>query len=206
MCTNIQTGAVRAVKTILKTGFYNEEERLRFISEITLLKTMDHPNILKLYEVFQDSARFYVVTEMCEGGELFDEIIKRKSFSESDAAQIMYQVLSAMVYCHSKKICHRDLKPENVLLEGEGTVKIIDFGTAQSFDPEKGMNNVLGTPFYMAPEIFMQAKYDEKCDIWSIGVIMFMMLTGKPPFYGNSDAKIIKRVKKGVYPKSCNRI
>ena len=91
---------------------------------------MDHPNILKLYEVYQDDARFYVVTELCEGGELFDEIIKRNHFSEKDAAEIMLQVLKAINYCHANDICHRDLKPENILIESEGLIKVIDFGTA----------------------------------------------------------------------------
>lgn len=91
---------------------------------------MDHPNIVKLYEVFQDEARYYVVTELCRGGELFDEIIKRQRFSEMDAAKIIYQVLSACSYCHANKICHRDFKPENILLENEDLVKVVDFGTA----------------------------------------------------------------------------
>lgn len=186
---------------MVKSGFHNEEERERFISEIKLLKQMDHPNILKLYEVFQDEARFYVVTQLCEGGELFDEIVKRKSFSEKDAAQIMLQILSAIVYCHSNHICHRDLKPENILMENGEQVKVIDFGTAANFNPEQGMNTMLGTPYYMAPEIFNQSTYNEKCDVWSLGVIMYVMLTGRPPFFGDSDAEVIKCVQRGVYPK-----
>lgn len=94
------------------------------------------------------------MTELCKGGELFDEIVKRKRFSEKDAAEIMSQILKAVIYCHSNDICHRDLKPENILIEGEGLVKVIDFGTAMTFNPEKGMHHILGTPFYMAPEIF----------------------------------------------------
>ncbi len=161
---------------------------------------MDHPNILKLYEIFQDDARYYVVTELCQGGELFDEIVKRQSFSEKDAAQIMYQILSSIVYCHKNKICHRDLKPENVLMEGGENVKVIDFGTAIAFNPDLGMNTMLGTPYYMAPEIFSQSFYDEKCDVWSLGVILYVMLTGRPPFYGASDADVIQKVKIGKYP------
>ena len=95
-----------------------------------------------------------VIFRLCTGGELFDEIVKRQRFSEKDAAEIMYQIMSAVVYCHKSNICHRDLKPENILLEKEGQVKVIDFGTAQTFNPEQGMNTMLGTPYYMAPEIF----------------------------------------------------
>eukprot|EP00347_Sterkiella_histriomuscorum_P023969 403332760 len=198
-CKNLNTESIRAVKVMLKTGFYNEEERQRFVQEVTLLKQMDHPNILKLYEVYQDDARFYVVTELCEGGELFDEIIKRNHFSEKDAAEIMLQVLKAINYCHANDICHRDLKPENILIESEGLIKVIDFGTAQSFKPDQGMHQIIGTVFYMAPEIILSSKYNEKCDLWSLGVILYCLLTGRPPFYGDSDQEILERVKKGVY-------
>lgn len=87
------------------------------------------------------------------------------------------------------------------MIEGHNKIKVIDFGTAISFNPEKGMDNILGTPFYMAPEIFNDGTYNEKCDMWSLGVILFVMLTGRPPFYGSSDAEVIKRVKLGFYPK-----
>jgi len=90
----------------------------------------------------------------------------------------MVQILRAVIYCHANDICHRDLKPENVLIEADGVVKVIDFGTAMSFNPQKGMHTILGTPYYMAPEIFTQQRYDEKCDVWSLGVILFCMLTG----------------------------
>lgn len=83
-----------------------------------------------------------------------------------------------MNYCHINNICHRDLKPENILMESEGVIKIIDFGTAIAFNPDKGMNTMLGTPIYMAPEIFTDGVYDEKCDVWSVGVILFCLLTG----------------------------
>ena len=131
------------------------------------------------------------MTERCRGGELFDEIQKRRGFSEKDAAEIMAQVLRAVIYCHANDICHRDLKPENILIETDGVVKVIDFGIAMAFNPEKGMHTVLGTPYYMAPEILSRNRYDEKCDVWSLGVILFCMLTGKPPFYGSTDDEII---------------
>ena len=92
------------------------------------------------------------------------------------------------------------MKPENVLLEGTDVVKVIDFGTAQNFDSNQSMVNILGTPYYMAPEIFSRSGYNEKCDIWSVGVIMYILLTGRPPFYGNTDIDIIQRVKLGKYP------
>jgi calcium-dependent protein kinase len=113
-----------------KEGFMDESEKDRFISEITLLKNIDHPCILKLHEVFQDDAKFYVVTELCEGGELFDQIIKRSKFTEHDCANVVKEILRAITYCHGENICHRDLKPENVLIDSHDNIKVIDFGTA----------------------------------------------------------------------------
>lgn len=108
-------------------------------------------------------------------------------------------MLSAVAYCHGRSICHRDLKPENVLLEGKDlNVKIIDFGTAITYNPSMGMNNILGTPYYMAPEIY-SGLYNEKCDIWSLGVILYILLNGSPPFGGNSDFDIMNCVKAGKY-------
>jgi len=103
----------------------------------------------------------------------------------------MEQILSSINYCHLNNICHRDLKPENILIEEGDSVKVIDFGTAQTFTSDKGMHNILGTPYYMAPEIFAKSGYNEKCDIWSVGVIMYILLTGRPPFYGKTDIDII---------------
>lgn len=114
----------------------------------------------------------------------------------------MNQVLKAIIYCHSNDICHRDLKPENILIESEGLVKVIDFGTAQAFQSDQGMHQIIGTVYYMAPEILLQSTYNEKCDVWSLGVILYCLLTGKPPFYGNSDQEILQRVKTGQYSES----
>ena len=110
------------------------QEKVRLQYEIDILKNLDHPNIVRLFEVFEDKNFFYLVTEICTGGELFDEILARKQFNEKDAAVIFKQVLSAIAYCHSKNVAHRDLKPENILLDtndkGIDRVKVIDFGTS----------------------------------------------------------------------------
>lgn len=163
------------------------------------MRQLDHPNIVRLFEVFQDDKRFYLVTELCTGGELFDEITKRSHFSEADAALITKQVLSAVAYCHSKNICHRDLKPENILLDSKAadssnSIKVIDFGASQKFDPSKKMNQIYGTAYYIAPEI-LKSDYNEKCDVWSVGVILFILLSGRPPFGGDNDKEILDSVK-----------
>lgn len=112
----------------------------------------------------------------------------------------MKQVLAAVSYCHSKHIVHRDLKPENLLLEseGQGAIKVIDFGTSQVFDPSSKMHQTYGTPYYIAPEI-LAGEYTEKCDIWSCGVILYILLCGRPPFDGENDDEILENVSKGVY-------
>ena len=139
------------------------------------------------------------VGRLIEGGELFDEIQRRKAFSEEMAASIISQVLSAIVYCHERKIVHRDLKPENILIYpapgGQVRVKVIDFGTAQTFTHSSKLKATTGTPYYIAPEVLMK-NYDEKCDVWSVGVILYILLSGTPPFNGKTDEEIINAAKK----------
>eukprot|EP00830_Metopus_es_P017914 TRINITY_DN6067_c0_g2_i2.p1 TRINITY_DN6067_c0_g2~~TRINITY_DN6067_c0_g2_i2.p1 ORF type:complete len:423 (+),score=78.40 TRINITY_DN6067_c0_g2_i2:63-1271(+) len=162
----------------------------------------DSPHIVKLYEFYSDSKYYYMVTEYVDGGELFDEIQRRKGFSEEMAADITGQLLSSIVYCHERKIVHRDLKPENILIdevtESKIKIKVIDFGTAESFKTNEKLKTTMGTPYYIAPEVLMKS-YDEKCDIWSCGVILFILLSGIPPFNGPTDEDIMKSVKKGKY-------
>ncbi len=164
------------------------------------IRTQDHPNIVKLYEFFGDSKYYYLVTEFVEGGELFDELQRRKVFSEQTAANIMRQLLSAIVYCHERKIAHRDLKPENILIESSSAndrmnIKVIDFGTAEAFSPNSKLRQTMGTPYYIAPEVLLKS-YNEKCDVWSCGVIMYILLSGFPPFNGRTDEEIMKAVKR----------
>jgi calcium-dependent protein kinase len=157
---------------------------------------------VKLYEFYTDVKYYYLVTELVEGGELFDEIQRRKNFNEETAAEIISQLLSAIIYCHERGIVHRDLKPENILMgptkEGRYRIKIIDFGTAQSFKKDTKLKSVLGTPYYIAPEVLLR-NYDEKCDVWSCGVILYILLSGTVPFYGETDAEILAAVKRATF-------
>jgi calcium-dependent protein kinase len=141
-------------------------------------------------EILEDTDNYYIVTEILEGGELFDRIIEVKKFNEEKAAQILKQVLLAINYMHKNNLTHRDLKPENILLESKDMekldVKIADFGFSCIFDPEEGLDLVLGSPLYMAPEIIQNQVYNEKVDIWSIGVITYMLLSGSNPFPGKT--------------------
>ena len=121
-------------------------------------------------------------------------------FSEQSAAYIIKEILLAINHCHSQKICHRDLKPENILLDADNRVKVVDFGTAASL--EKDIRGFIGTVYYVAPEVVLEKEaYDEKCDIWSIGVILYMLLTGQPPFNARNEQEILIKISKGVYSK-----
>ncbi|CAD8100160.1 unnamed protein product [Paramecium primaurelia] len=194
------TNLMKAVKIIHKSQTSKEEQE-RLMNEVKMLQKLDHPNIIKVFEFYQDERFFYIVTELCTGGELFDKIRHEGSFSEKKAAEIMKQILSAINYCHDEKIVHRDLKPENLLYESEkenSMLKIIDFGTSKEFVPNQKLNQKLGTPYYIAPEV-LKKKYDEKCDIWSCGVILYILLCGYPPFDGKTEEKIMDKVSKGVY-------
>ena len=130
---------------------------------------------------------------------MFDEIQNKKCFSEQIAATVISQLLSAIVYCHERKIVHRDLKPENILLDikklDQFQIKVIDFGTAQAFSKDMKLKTTTGTAYYIAPEVLMK-NYNEKCDVWSCGVILYILLSGTPPFNGRSDDEIIRAVKK----------
>ena len=179
----------------------DEDEKRMFFNEINILKDLDHPNILKMYEFFEDEKRYYIVTDICKGGELFDEIVARSKFGEKDASMLMKQVLSCINYCHQNHIVHRDLKPENILLEQNkefDQIKIIDFGTSLVIDDSKKLDEKLGTPYYIAPEVLAK-NYGSKCDIWSCGVITYIVLSGIPPFNGASDQEIMKKVKVGKF-------
>jgi calcium-dependent protein kinase len=192
------TEAGRAIKVIPKGRKGSSVAGIK--NEIELLRRLDHPNIVQIYECYENKTAFYIVTEYCGGGELFDYIIKQRHLTENTAAKILIQILSAVAYCHAQGVVHRDLKPENLLLGrpyDSSTLKIADFGTSTIF-PGKMMNEKLGTAYYIAPEV-LKKKYNEKCDLWSCGVILYILLSGVPPFNGRNDEEIMKNVLKGEF-------
>ena len=197
LCVHKATKQTRACKILKKAN----QDMQALYEEVEILSKLSHPNIMQIYEVFNDKTNFYIVSEFCQGGELFDAISKKGSFSENEAARIMKQILSAICYSHQNNIVHRDLKPENILLDDKGsdlTIKIIDWGCAKSFKKNEKMTNADGTPYYIAPEV-LEGNYDEKCDVWSCGVILYIMLCGYPPFNGETDDDILVAVKKGKF-------
>ena len=168
-------------------------------SEISILKELDHPNIVRFYETYIDYKYIHIVMQLCTGGELFDRIVKLEKFSEKDAAELMSKILSAVQHLHEHNICHRDLKPENFLFKNNkenAEIKIIDFGLSKKFSNlETDMTTIVGTPFYVAPEV-LSGNYDTQCDVWSWGVILYVLLWGYPPFDGDSNKDIFRAILK----------
>ena len=199
-CELKATGQLRAVKMCRK-DLVGQVELQTILQEAEIAKRLDHPNVIRLYEMFEDQRRYYICMEYCEGGDLFDVITKVAMFSEDQACQIMRQVLSVVAYCHELGIAHRDLKPENILFEEKGKglfVKIVDFGSAARFESGRGIIGTVGTSYYIAPEV-LAGKYTETCDEWSVGVILHILLAGKPPFDGRDDHEILANVRRGQF-------
>jgi len=193
--TNKKTADKVAVKIIKKTTVAGEDIKL-LRREIANLKKLDHPNILKLFEVYEDKDNFFLVMELVRGKELFDKIVERGQYSERDASNITRQFVSAIEYLHNQGIAHRDLKPENLLSIGQGEneiIKVADFGLSKNFGDEKMMTSC-GSPGYVAPEVLECESYDKAVDMWSIGVIIYILLVGYPPFYADNDPALFKKI------------
>ncbi len=193
------SGQVRAMKILRRITEKGEETDKQLINEINILKKIDHPSIIKIFSFYIGKTDFILITEYCSGGELYDKMGKDHSFSEIQIAFIMYQILSAVNYCHKLNIVHRDLKPENILIKKIEDnifyrVSIIDFGTSQILSKiPQNDGYVYGTPYYMAPEV-LQKKNNIKCDIWSCGVILYLFLANKYPFMGKDIGEMAYNV------------
>jgi len=191
------TGAYRAIKQVNKSRVRNLPA-LR--AEIELMKLTDHPNIVKLYESFEDRKKIYLVMECCEGGELFDAIIEAGKLDEPKSAVVMRQLLRAVRYMHDMNMVHRDLKPENLILVKKKPVdqtplKVIDFGLAEIVTPGRKLTDCKGSSYYMAPET-LNRSYGVEVDVWACGIIMFILLTGTPPFFGDTDDQTYRAIKR----------
>lgn len=196
-CTHLKTNAKRAVKIFQKDELTSEISRNKFEKEIEIMKIMDHPNIVKAFEFFEDKKKFFIVLEHCANGELLSDAAKQKKYTECDAALIMRQVFSALSYLHNLKLAHRDLKPENMLFDSKSEaacLKIIDFGSASYFS-DKPMKDSVGTLAYASPEL-LEGAYNEKCDIWAAGVLLYQLVTGIMPFSGDNVKETSTAIKK----------
>jgi len=199
--TSHETGRIRAVKSLSKATA--KDTRKRYRQEILIMKLTDHPNIINLIETFEDKNHVLLVMELCLGGDLGKRLKSVGRLKEYEAAVVMQQILRPVLYLHVKRICHRDLKPENFLFLSQepivhNTLKITDFGFSCTYKRNQAMSTKLGTPLYSSPQV-IAGQYDESCDLWSCGVIMYVLLAGKPPFQGKTDAEVMDRVKRGNY-------
>jgi len=194
-----ETGKFCAVK-ILKKKKMNKDQKILLEREISVMAKLKHPNIVELIEAFDTPKYTYLVVELVSGGELFDEIIHRtEPYYEEDAKSMVRQLMLAAEYMHSMGIAHRDLKPENLLLSTDKkTLKITDFGLSKDFTTEK-LTTSCGTAIYVAPEVLMATSYDTGCDIWSLGVITYILLTAHVPFDGSTENEVFDKIMRAAY-------
>lgn len=200
-CTERATGRRFAVKSVRKDD--PAVTPVGLAREVELLREMNHPGILRFVDVYEDDDHVHIITDLCEGGELFDKIVDKAAhgdngtpcFTEDDAARIMHQVLAAVANLHERGVAHRDIKPENLLFASAAAgspVVLVDFGLARRHSTLRGtppMSARVGTPFYLAPEILCR-RYGRACDLWSAGVVAYMLLCGYPPFNGHTDEEV----------------
>ena len=203
----ITNGERFALKIIEIKRFQRDNTAMKSaLAELKILQKLDHPGIIQIFDCFQTESHFFILLEFLAGGELFDKIIRLGKFTEKEAKFTFYQILLAMKYLHSQGITHRDLKPENILLltsENDSIVKITDFGLSRVVGEGSLMKTLCGTPSYLAPEVILSAEvkgYGPKCDCWSLGVILYIILSGYPPF--SSDIKehtLTDQITNGIY-------
>ncbi|KAJ3021939.1 Map microtubule affinity-regulating kinase [Thoreauomyces humboldtii] len=193
------TGQEVAVKIIDKTTL-DEKKLSKLYREVRIMKLLHHPNIVKLYEVIETKYTVYLVMEYASGGELYDYLVVHGKMKEKEARAKFRQILSAVSYCHKKRVIHRDLKAENLLLDHNLDIKIADFGFSNYFDPDSKLDTFCGSPPYAAPELFQGRRYTgPEVDIWSLGVILYVLTTGCLPFDGKNLQEMRESVCRGKY-------
>ncbi|XP_017874887.1 PREDICTED: mucin-5AC isoform X4 [Drosophila arizonae] len=197
---NKETGQEVAIKTIKKCKIEAEADLVRIRREVQIMSSVQHPNIIHIYEVFENREKMVLVMEFAAGGELYDYLSERKVLSEEEARRIFRQVATAVYYCHKHKICHRDLKLENILLDEHGNAKIADFGLSNVFDDQRLLGTFCGSPLYASPEIVEGTPYQgPEVDCWSLGVLLYTLVYGSMPFDGSNFKKLVKQISQGDY-------
>jgi len=193
LCNQKKTKKNLAVKVIEKKPLgLDPKSQKRLETEIEILKTVNHPHIISLHDVYDSKDRLYLVMDLADGGQLFDKILQKGFYSEKDAVQVVSHLISAIGYLHEKNIIHRDLKPENLLLKKGDEIHVLlsDFGLSRILGDESMASTACGTPYYVAPEILHGRGYGKEVDLWSIGVITYFLLAGFPPFMGETLQEI----------------
>ncbi|XP_037631771.1 MAP/microtubule affinity-regulating kinase 4 isoform X1 [Sebastes umbrosus] len=199
LARHILTGREVAIKIIDKTQL-NPTSLQKLFREVRIMKTLNHPNIVQLFEVIETEKTLYLIMEYASGGEVFDYLVAHGRMKEKEARAKFRQIVSAVHYCHLKKIVHRDLKAENLLLDADSNIKIADFGFSNEFTAGSKLDTFCGSPPYAAPELFQGKKYDgPEVDIWSLGVILYTLVSGSLPFDGQNLKELRERVLRGKY-------
>ncbi|XP_022329413.1 MAP/microtubule affinity-regulating kinase 3-like isoform X4 [Crassostrea virginica] len=199
LAKHVPTGREVAIKIIDKTQL-NPSSLNKLFREVRIMKNLDHPNIVKLFEVIETEKTLYLVMEYASGGEVFDYLVAHGRMKEKEARAKFRQIVSAVQYCHQKHIVHRDLKAENLLLDADMNIKIADFGFSNEFVPGNKLDTFCGSPPYAAPELFQGKKYDgPEVDVWSLGVILYTLVSGSLPFDGQNLKELRERVLRGKY-------
>uniref|UniRef100_UPI00398F8430 MAP/microtubule affinity-regulating kinase 3a isoform X6 n=1 Tax=Pristiophorus japonicus TaxID=55135 RepID=UPI00398F8430 len=199
LARHILTGREVAIKIIDKTQL-NPTSLQKLFREVRIMKCLNHPNIVKLFEVIETEKTLYLVMEYASGGEVFDYLVAHGRMKEKEARAKFRQIVSAVQYCHQKQIVHRDLKAENLLLDADMNIKIADFGFSNEFTIGNKLDTFCGSPPYAAPELFQGKKYDgPEVDVWSLGVILYTLVSGSLPFDGQNLKELRERVLRGKY-------
>ncbi|KAK6181211.1 hypothetical protein SNE40_009117 [Patella caerulea] len=199
LAKHVPTGREVAIKIIDKTQL-NPSSLQKLFREVRIMKMLDHPNIVKLFEVIETEKTLYLVMEYASGGEVFDYLVAHGRMKEKEARAKFRQIVSSVQYCHQKHIVHRDLKAENLLLDGDMNIKIADFGFSNEFVPGNKLDTFCGSPPYAAPELFQGKKYDgPEVDVWSLGVILYTLVSGSLPFDGQNLKELREKVLRGKY-------
>ena len=194
---NKLTGEKVAIKILDKSKILEKEDLDRIIREMSILSKMDHENVIKVFQIYEDNYNYLIIMEYCEGGELFNYIVKKGKLSEIEAAFFFYQIINGVEYLFSQGIAHRDLKPENLLLNKNNIIKIIDFGLSNFFDGEHNLITPCGSPCYASPEMVSGHKYNGfNIDIWATGIILFAMVCGYLPFEHSDKDKLFEQILK----------
>jgi calcium/calmodulin-dependent protein kinase I len=190
-----------AIKCVLRKDLPPTDDAAIY-DEVAIMSSLTHPHIVPLIDFFEEKDCYFLVMELMSGGDLFDRIGKKKTYSEADARDLAVKMIKAMAYCHSHNIAHCDMKPKNLLLMSEDNdsyIKLADFGFAARCHIPKSLTKQCGTPFFVSPEILMRQPYDQQSDMWSVGCIIYLLLSGNLPFMGRSQKELFRKIVSGKF-------
>ena len=199
--THRTSGRKVAIKCVLRKDLPPQDD-CAIYEEVAIMASLKHPNIVPVLDFFDEPDCYFIIMELMSGGDLFDRIGKKKSYSEADARDLVNKILLAVAICHQKNIAHCDLKPKNLLLvadDDDSFIKLADFGFAARVHQPKSLTKQCGTPFFVAPEILIRRPYDQQSDMWSVGCIVYLLLSGNLPFLGRSQKELFRKIMAGRF-------